>query len=690
MVCSSFTSNKANMTPTKRVLCLLFLVFAALPLYAQFSSTASHIRYGASLPTKCSPLTGDVFFKTSATIATYYCSATNIWSLATGVALPYTVTFAGQTSQTISAATHGFTSKAIFAVCYDTTVTPAAPYKNMPVSVDPVTFAVTISPGAAFTGWCDLRGPISSGAVGLGANNFTGIQAMPALSVGTRNLTVLAIGTSITVGFGITSSAYDTPSCISSLTNAACNDWLSQAILMNGLSGRVAIKNNQGVSGTQMDQILTAYNTNGTPISPRITGNSGLIFFEGGANDYPAQTLATMKTRWSAIISQLKTDGWVIAVATTMARTGSNNTTQVKETRRVAFNEWVRAQTSSYDYLIDWDKLLQDPYDISMFSDGSHPTAAGAYQIARLINAAIWTKGATVGASTIGLTVPAETSNMRLNHAALSAITSGDNNSAAGAQALGVLTTGSGNTAFGASALPTEISGSRNTAFGYLALNAENGANDNTAVGWGALFNVVSGGSNTAIGSNALVNATAATTGNTAVGNSTGGATAGNNNTFIGNQAGSSVPGGNTIAGNVAIGYQAGFTLGGAANGNVIIGPSSGGNITGNANVCIGNGACGGGDTMAGGSNFALGNGARVTGAAGSAVQIGVGTNSTSNTLQFQSVRLADANGYLYSNTSTPATSIVTCTQGAIWADANFVYACTATNNIKRAALSAF
>ncbi len=39
---------------------------------------------------------------------------------------------------------------------------------------------------------------------------------------------------------------------------------------------------------------------------------------------------------------------------------------------------------------------------------------------------------------------------------------------------------------------------------------------------------------------------------------------------------------------------------------------------------------------------------------------------------------------------TTPANSSATCTPGQLWADANYVYSCTATNTIKRAALSSF
>src|SRR5437870_5046331 len=47
---------------------------------AQPSLTASHIRFGTTLPSTCNPSTGDVFFKTTATIGQYQCLTTNTWT----------------------------------------------------------------------------------------------------------------------------------------------------------------------------------------------------------------------------------------------------------------------------------------------------------------------------------------------------------------------------------------------------------------------------------------------------------------------------------------------------------------------------------------------------------------------------------------------------------------------------------
>ena len=60
----------------------LLVLALGLSAYGQVvvNTTASHIRWGPNLPTRCSPNTGDIFFKTTSTIGPYWCSATNSWT----------------------------------------------------------------------------------------------------------------------------------------------------------------------------------------------------------------------------------------------------------------------------------------------------------------------------------------------------------------------------------------------------------------------------------------------------------------------------------------------------------------------------------------------------------------------------------------------------------------------------------
>lgn len=69
---------------------------------------------------------------------------------------PYTATITAQTSVTISAATHGLTSSAIDATCYDAG-SPTQKVEPDTVTVNTSTFAVTIGFVEAFTGRCVLR-----------------------------------------------------------------------------------------------------------------------------------------------------------------------------------------------------------------------------------------------------------------------------------------------------------------------------------------------------------------------------------------------------------------------------------------------------------------------------------------------------------------------------------------------------
>ena len=172
----------------------------------------------------------------------------------------------------------------------------------------------------------------------------------------------------------------------------------------------------------------------------------------------------------------------------------------------------------------------------------------------------------------------------------------------------------------------------------------------------------------------------------------------------------------------VMIGYQAGLNLQ-SGGGNTMIGRSAGQAMTiGYASTWIGDGAgfySNGGDNTGIGAgsgqgivsgvqntfigsnagaescdtcsmNVGIGYRANIGGNTTGAAQIGEGTNQTPNTLQFQGATVADANGYLYANTSTPTSSVAACRKGAIWADGKYIYVCIGTNIIRRAPLTQF
>lgn len=88
----------------------LVLLILALPLLAQEGrGPARRLIYSASLPATCSPSTGDVYFKTAATIGPYYCSAANTWTAMGGGAVSAVLSINSDTSaaQIIAAGSAG-------------------------------------------------------------------------------------------------------------------------------------------------------------------------------------------------------------------------------------------------------------------------------------------------------------------------------------------------------------------------------------------------------------------------------------------------------------------------------------------------------------------------------------------------------------------------------------------------------
>ncbi|MEM6810913.1 MAG: tail fiber domain-containing protein [Pseudomonadota bacterium] len=160
---------------------------------------------------------------------------------------------------------------------------------------------------------------------------------------------------------------------------------------------------------------------------------------------------------------------------------------------------------------------------------------------------------------------------------------------------------GAGNIGVGQNALTALTTGIENSAFGYNSLTAITAQNANTAFGYQALQNSTSS-SNTGFGANALQNATSGR--NTAVsGGSLRNLVTGGLNTFVGFQSGLDANNiNNTVAvgdralplitsgdNNVAIGRQAGQALTSGQN-NTFLGTNAGDTLTsGDNNILIGN-----------------------------------------------------------------------------------------------------
>lgn len=233
--------------------------------------------------------------------------------------------------------------------------------------------------------------------------------------------------------------------------------------------------------------------------------------------------------------------------------------------------------------------------------------------------------------------------NVALGFESLNALTTGATNTAVGFNTLPFLTTGENNTAIGQGALNFAVSASQNTALGAGALSNDT-ADNNTSVGENSMFHNTTGTTNTALGENALFTNVSGNS-NTAVGSGSLTANTASFNVAMGFDALNSNAAGtrNAAAGydvlfsqttgddNVAHGYQAGFT---ETSGNA--------NVSGSQNTWLGSQAGPGSSTQISSS---IGIGYRSHPSATGAAQIGTGTNSTANTLQFQTFNFLNSVG---------------------------------------------
>lgn len=189
--------------------------------------------------------------------------------------------------------------------------------------------------------------------------------------------------------------------------------------------------------------------------------------------------------------------------------------------------------------------------------------------------------------------------------AALSALTSGDSNSAIGYSSGLNITTGTGNSSLGAFSLQSNTTANNNTAIGYYAMQFNTTGGNNTAVGLESLRYNTGGGRNTSVGDYAMQSNTTGSF-NSAFGanslsdNTTGEYnlglgtyslhknTTGNYNIAIGDVAGSyTIPGDNTISNNsIFIGHST-EALGNNQTNQIVIGHNAIGN--GSNTVTIGN-----------------------------------------------------------------------------------------------------
>lgn len=237
-----------------------------------------------------------------------------------------------------------------------------------------------------------------------------------------------------------------------------------------------------------------------------------------------------------------------------------------------------------------------------------------------------------------------------------SALTSGTNNTVV-TNGEGVITTGNFNLVVG---YPSRVvSGSTQSA---ISLGGGSAGSFDIAIGTGALQTTsTDGNGNTAIGYGALNNLTTGVN-NVAVGYVAGGKQAGgvSNNTIVGNSAGFGAGPASSYSNSTIIGYNVGSSAKSGSY-NLALGVSTSCDVSGNS----------------------ASNEIHICGKAGDWAKVtGTDTQATQVTLFYGS-------GIGMGAATTPANN-ATCTAGTFWWDTGFIYVCTASGTVKRAALSTF
>ena len=176
------------------------------------------------------------------------------------------------------------------------------------------------------------------------------------------------------------------------------------------------------------------------------------------------------------------------------------------------------------------------------------------------------------------------------------------------------------NTAVGQATLAAATSGSRNTAFGRNSLLVLTTATDNTAVGFSALSADITGSYNTGVGYQAGHKTTGSNV--TVVGYQVANGSLGDQSVAVGYQAMGNASSPTTLPMNVALGYQALYTMT-TSSGNTVMGGHSSGRNLGNNNVVAGYNAV---------SQASVSNVVGLGGSAAADGNISIGVSSASST----------------------------------------------------------
>lgn len=191
---------------------------------------------------------------------------------------------------------------------------------------------------------------------------------------------VVALGDSITDGFGTTNDANMAWPSLLAVRFGNSSNMNDIAVLNKGISGNEVLRDGAGVSAlARFDRdVLEA------------SGVKWLIVLEGindinlhGQVVFPeALTVDDLIFGYKQIVERAHAHGIKVAGATVMAEEGVWLATPTGEKKRQAVNEWIRTG-GAFDSVVDLDKVTRDPQNPSALSnifdsgDHIHPNDAG-------------------------------------------------------------------------------------------------------------------------------------------------------------------------------------------------------------------------------------------------------------------------------------------------------------------------
>jgi hypothetical protein len=152
---------------------------------------------------------------------------------------------------------------------------------------------------------------------------------------------------------------------------------------------------NVAVSGSGWASLDAVNNGNGNPPFSRRAaiygecGQTSVYLMVGGIQDYQFGSTAAQAYDLHVVQAGLaRAAGFDIVIDSTC--TPASSVVGAIETERVAGNVLILADAdTAFDAVVDLDDLLPNPADTTYYSDGLHPTEAGALVIANAMKAAL-------------------------------------------------------------------------------------------------------------------------------------------------------------------------------------------------------------------------------------------------------------------------------------------------------------